>query len=98
VDRIIALRDRWVKAGPPPLGASLARWWDTRLVELNQAIRLTSDPGPMVSLADGREVPQKCLDALGELDNRWPGATFAGARGAIVAEVLSALGYYEETK
>ncbi|MCX4703898.1 hypothetical protein [Streptomyces sp. NBC_01373] len=39
VTRVIDLHERWVKAGPPPLGASLARWWDKRLVELHNAIR-----------------------------------------------------------
>ncbi|MFD9444973.1 hypothetical protein [Streptomyces sp. NPDC060001] len=39
VQRVIALYERWVKAGPPPLGVSLARWWDKRLVELHEAIR-----------------------------------------------------------
>lgn len=35
---VIALYHRWVKAGPPPLGASMARWWDARLAELHKAI------------------------------------------------------------
>jgi hypothetical protein len=38
VSRVIDLYERWVKAGPPPLGASLARWWDMRLAELHTAI------------------------------------------------------------
>jgi len=38
VQRVIDLYDRWVKAGPPPLGTSMARWWDRRLVELHNAI------------------------------------------------------------
>jgi hypothetical protein len=38
VSRVIDLYERWVKAGPPPLGASLSRWWDQRLVELHDAI------------------------------------------------------------
>ncbi|MDX2528018.1 hypothetical protein [Streptomyces europaeiscabiei] len=33
-----ALRDRWVKAGPPPLGTPMSRWWDRRLVELGAAL------------------------------------------------------------
>lgn len=37
--RVRALADRWVKAGPPPLGVPLARWWDARLVELHDVIR-----------------------------------------------------------
>lgn len=35
IARVRALRDRWVKAGPPPLGVSPARWWDARLIELD---------------------------------------------------------------
>ncbi|MFF6829609.1 hypothetical protein [Streptomyces longwoodensis] len=41
--RVIALFERWVKAGPPPLGASIARWWDARLTELHNAIRPPAD-------------------------------------------------------
>lgn len=37
--RMRALYEQWVKAGPPPLGTSMARWWDARLVELHDAIR-----------------------------------------------------------
>jgi hypothetical protein len=51
---------------------------------------------PKVLLADGRWVPKKCLDALDELDKRWPGATFSGARAMIAAEVLASIGYYDE--
>ncbi|MFJ3507836.1 hypothetical protein [Streptomyces luteogriseus] len=39
VTRVIELYERWVKAGPPPLGVPIARWWDARLVELHDAIR-----------------------------------------------------------
>jgi hypothetical protein len=42
VARVRALGDRWAKAGPPPLGASLARWVDRRLVELNTALNETT--------------------------------------------------------
>lgn len=45
----------------------------------------------MADLADGRVVPDECVRALDELDTRWPGATFAAARPAIVAAVLAAL-------
>jgi hypothetical protein len=38
MSRVINLHERWVKAGPPPLGTSLARWWDKRLIELHDAI------------------------------------------------------------
>jgi hypothetical protein len=43
VQRVVDLRRAWCKAGPPPLGASMARWWDARLVELREA--LTVPPG-----------------------------------------------------
>lgn len=39
VTRVIDLYEQWVKAGPPPLGTLMARWWDRRLVELHNAIR-----------------------------------------------------------
>lgn len=39
VTRVIDLYEQWVKAGAPPLGVSMARWWDARLVELHDAIR-----------------------------------------------------------
>lgn len=39
VSRVIDLYERWVKAGPPPIGTSVSRWWDDRLVELHDAIR-----------------------------------------------------------
>lgn len=32
------LLDRWLAAGPPPLGTSINRWWDRRLAELAAAI------------------------------------------------------------
>ncbi|WP_020116791.1 hypothetical protein [Streptomyces canus] len=36
---VTALYEQWVKAGPPPLGVLINRWWDARLVELREAIR-----------------------------------------------------------
>jgi hypothetical protein len=43
VSPVSALYERWVKAGPPPLGVSMARWWDARLVELHNAIHPAAD-------------------------------------------------------
>ncbi|GGX99118.1 hypothetical protein [Streptomyces fructofermentans] len=43
VARVTALYEKWVKAGPPPLGSSMARWWDARLVELHDALSPTAD-------------------------------------------------------
>lgn len=38
VSRVIDLYERWIKAGPPPIGTPLSRWWDARLGELRNAI------------------------------------------------------------
>ncbi|KND29879.1 hypothetical protein [Streptomyces stelliscabiei] len=38
VQRVIALYEHWVKAGPPPLGTLINRWWDHRLAELHAAL------------------------------------------------------------
>lgn len=46
LQRIAALRDQWLMAGPPPLGTPLARWWDKRLAELNTALDQPKDPAP----------------------------------------------------
>jgi hypothetical protein len=43
LERVRDLADQWVKAGPPPLGTSMARWWDRRLVELNAALAEPKD-------------------------------------------------------
>ncbi len=43
VQRVAALYERWVKAGPPPLGTLINRWWDARLVELRNAILPPTD-------------------------------------------------------
>lgn len=45
VNRVIDLYGRWVKAGPPPLGTSMSRWWDARLAELHAAILPPDQPG-----------------------------------------------------
>ena len=38
VARGLELNRRWAQAGPPPIGTSLARWWDARLVEQHNAL------------------------------------------------------------
>ncbi|MFJ8054927.1 hypothetical protein [Streptomyces sp. NPDC096142] len=46
VTRVISLYEQWVNAGPPPLGESMARWWDRRLAELHAAINgPVTEPG-----------------------------------------------------
>ena len=44
VSRAIDLYEQWVKAGPPPLGVLINRWWDARLVELHNAIVPPAEP------------------------------------------------------
>jgi hypothetical protein len=46
VPRVIALYERWRKAGPPPLGTSISRWWDKRLLELQHAVFVASADQP----------------------------------------------------
>jgi hypothetical protein len=36
--RVATLYERWLAAGPPPLGTPMARWWDKRLAELHQVL------------------------------------------------------------
>jgi hypothetical protein len=43
--RVGDLQERWLKAGPPPLGVSMSRWWDARLIELQAALN-TPEPTP----------------------------------------------------
>ncbi|GKQ35160.1 hypothetical protein [Streptomyces sp. A012304] len=52
VSRVIDLYERWVKAGPPPLGTSVSRWWDARLIELHDAI---APPEPQPSTDQTKE-------------------------------------------
>lgn len=58
VTRVIALHEQWVKAGPPPLGTSTARWWDARLVELHNAIQ---PPQPEPSRCCGKPPEAICV-------------------------------------
>lgn len=44
----------------------------------------------VIQLADGTNVPKKCVEALDALESTWPGASFAMARPAIVKVVLEA--------
>lgn len=66
VTRVINLYEHWVKAGPPPLGTPIARWWDNRLVELHDAIveqpaRTTPDNPAASSLAGAEETEHRYL-------------------------------------
>lgn len=44
--RVRVLAEQWVKAGPPPLGTSISRWWDKRLVELHHALNTEKETRP----------------------------------------------------
>lgn len=46
-----------------------------------------------IFLANGGKVPKKAVEALNKLEERWPGATFKGARPAIVQTVMEALNH-----
>ena len=45
----------------------------------------------MLDLTNGKRIPKDALVALDRLEESWPGATFHGARPAIVAAVLESL-------
>jgi len=88
VTRVINLHEQWVKAGPPPLGASMARWWDKRLVEHRNAIQPPQEqpetddedhvPGPLVppalmaAIDRANEEHEKTARALATLDTAQP--------------------------
>ncbi|MEU8555927.1 hypothetical protein AB0C80_18325 [Streptomyces anthocyanicus] len=66
VTRVITLHEQWVAAGPPPLGASLARWWDARLAELHNAIVPPTEQGAPVGWQAIAEHRERELKAVGE--------------------------------
>jgi hypothetical protein len=41
---VAALYERWVKAGAPPLGTTMSRWWDARLGEMRAALLPSGQP------------------------------------------------------
>lgn len=51
---------------------------------------------PRAITADGHWIPQKCIDALLKLRERWPESTFSGAEGVVVWEVLNSVGYFDK--
>lgn len=63
-----ALADRWVKAGPPPLGTPLSRWWDKRLAELNTTLDQPAPATPAGPRHDDGPTVTECREA----DRRWP--------------------------
>jgi hypothetical protein len=61
--RVTTLYDRWVQAGPPPLGTLIARWWDKRLVELHNAIR--ADYGDSIRMQIDTDAREAATEATG---------------------------------
>lgn len=43
IARVRALHTGWLSTGAPPLGTSIARWWDKRLIELAATLDEPSD-------------------------------------------------------
>jgi hypothetical protein len=67
LERVRRLADGWVKAGPPPLGTSMARWWDKRLIELLAAL-----DQPAAGPAATQATDERCsLDASETEPNTW---------------------------
>ncbi|MDT7847235.1 hypothetical protein [Streptomyces justiciae] len=71
VQQVNDLRRAWLKAGPPPIGTPLARWWDARLIALREALRAPSNarsqPGDPPHVSMERWVLQ-LLGVLADLD------------------------------
>jgi hypothetical protein len=67
IARVRRLADGWVKAGPPPLGTPVSRWWDKRLVELLAAL-----DEPAAGPAATQATDERCsLDASETEPNTW---------------------------
>jgi hypothetical protein len=45
-DRVRDLHTDWLSNGAPPLGTSITRWWDKRLIELTAALDEPKEPTP----------------------------------------------------
>lgn len=89
VTRVIDLYESWVHAGPPPLGASMARWWDKRLVELRAALQpdgqqpAPPEPADWPRLLDGF---QALLDAYpADLDPDGPAVRSRALPAGLIA-------------
>ncbi|WP_328439338.1 hypothetical protein OHA71_23660 [Streptomyces sp. NBC_00444] len=52
-EQVVVLYRTWRAAGPPPLGTSVSRWWDARLLELGEA--LARRPGAVTKTSDTPE-------------------------------------------
>lgn len=74
--RVTALYERWLAAGPPPLGTLMSRWWDARLVELHEAIQppdeqsartTANNPATSSDTADNGPSVDECVAD----DRRW---------------------------
>lgn len=77
VPRVIALYKRWVMVGAPPLGTSVSRWWDARLIELQDAIRPAAEaqqqPAAEAPAVDPAERRDRYAAAMAKRDgDSWP--------------------------
>jgi hypothetical protein len=71
--RVTALYEQWVHAGPPPLGASMARWWDKRLAELRAALQADSaQPAPATPAQPTTVDWRRVLDGFQALLDAFP--------------------------
>lgn len=90
VQRVIALYERWVKAGPPPLGTSINRWVDSRLAELHNALlnpsQGTEEQGAPVDWQGIAQQRERELKAVGEARRR---AEMAIARVRLIKKAPS---------
>lgn len=62
--RVAALYEQWVKAGPPPLGVSMSRWWDRRLVELHDAIHTPAEQPARTTAKNPPGLREQLYDAI----------------------------------
>ncbi|MFF9310110.1 hypothetical protein ACF1BS_04280 [Streptomyces sp. NPDC014748] len=100
VARVIELYEQWVKAGPPPLGTSMSRWWDVRLAELHNTIR----PSAGRQLQDGprqADVEESPHDAVRRIARRLAAVERLcsgrpGYHTITVEELLTAMGDADE--
>lgn len=109
ITRVSALYERWVKAGPPPLGTSMSRWWDRRLVELHNAIRTPAEQSARTIVKNPSALRDPIAAALYERerpprDPHWADAypadreVFESMADAVLASLqprLAALAEYE---
>lgn len=61
IERVRRLADGWVKAGPPPLGTLMSRWWDKRLIELLAAL---DEPAAGPAATEATDTQKNAMPAI----------------------------------